>query len=549
MSKYFARLAQSTHSRSTEGGYAPPFYDASWSKISRMSLTLGTQSLASIGYFLLLALIAGVSYAQAPLYSSNQNQYFLHGLAHFIGHLSDDWLANTVDPTPVFSLLVTMTYRYLWEHAFYLYHVLNCGVYFYGLLGIVSSTLDKGASKGKQVVCIALVILMHSALFGRLSLAVLGVDLRWLATNGVAGQYILGGTFQPSMFGTFLVVSIFVFLRGRPYLAVFFAAVAATVHPTYLLAAGVLVLSYALVTVREKGDIREASLIALTGLILVLPIATYVYYAFKPSSPSVWAVAQNILINVRLPHHFLIRRWLVRAAYLQIAIVLGGLYQLRKTRLFPIMFFSALIAGGLTIAQVLLHSTSLALLLPWRLSAYLVPISSSIIVVHLVARVLDLSAKNAVRVERVFVSLGWSLILISFVGGMFLMRRDFADSQSEASVRMMQFVRNTRTAGSVYLIPNDLERFRLYTGVPVLVDHKSIPYRDVELVEWYTRYRGARDFYGLDQPAMCAAAARLSAMYALTHVVLRSDQAGGGCGTLRRLYEDNSYSVFSIIRQ
>ncbi len=548
MRKHFARLAHPRLLEFSEGGYAPPPSRALWIKMSGMSLALGTNSVVSIGYFLLLTLIAGLSYTQAPLYSSNQNQYFLHGLAHFVGHLADDWLANTADPTPVFSLLVTLTYRYFGEHAFYLYHMLVCGVYFYGLLGIIASTFNNGASKGKQVVYVAIVIFLHSALLGYLSSTVLRVDLRWLATNGLAGQYILGATFQPSMFGAFLVLSIFAFLRGRAFLAVFLAAVAATVHPTYLVAAGVLVLSFALMAVRENRGIREASLIILTGVVLMLPIAMYVYLAFKPSSPSAWAAAQDILINVRLPHHFLIRRWLVRAAALQIAIVLSGIYLLKKTRLYTILLFSALVAGSLTSAQVLLHSTSLALLLPWRLSVYLVPISSSVIAAYLVARVLDLKAENPLK-EKIFVSLGWLLILISFLAGILLMKRDFADSQSEAGVQMMQFVRSTRTAGSVYLIPNDLERFRLYTGVPVFVDHKSIPYGDVELVEWYTRFRVARDFYGLDQPAMCAAAARLSATYALTHVVLHSDQAGDGCGSLRRLYEDNSYSVFKFVRQ
>ena len=56
---------------------------------------------------LLLALAFAVAYTQSPLFYSNQNQYLLHGLAKGgYGHLSHDWLANTHDPTPVFSALV-----------------------------------------------------------------------------------------------------------------------------------------------------------------------------------------------------------------------------------------------------------------------------------------------------------------------------------------------------------------------------------------------------------------------------------------------------------
>src|SRR5690242_17866429 len=37
-----------------------------------------------------------VAHTQCPLYYSNQNQYFLHGLAAGgLGYLNEDWLANT----------------------------------------------------------------------------------------------------------------------------------------------------------------------------------------------------------------------------------------------------------------------------------------------------------------------------------------------------------------------------------------------------------------------------------------------------------------------
>src|SRR5579871_1450393 len=63
-----------------------------------------------------------VAYGQAPLYYSNQNQYFLHGLAAAgVGHLNEDWLARTLDPTPVFSALVAATASYLQPWMFHVY--------------------------------------------------------------------------------------------------------------------------------------------------------------------------------------------------------------------------------------------------------------------------------------------------------------------------------------------------------------------------------------------------------------------------------------------
>ncbi len=516
---------------------------------SGMTLTLVRKSLRSIGYFLLLGLVASICYVQSPLYSSNQNQYFLHGLARAgFGLLDGDWLAGTADPTPIFTLLVTATYRYLHESAFYLYYVLFFAVYLYGLITITSSTYLGGDSKGNQVVYITLILLMHSAVLARLSAGVLGVNLRGLLTDGVAGFYLLGDMFQPSMAGVFLVLSISLFLRSRAFLATAFAALAGTVHPTYLLAASVLVSSYALVMVREGSNVREAWLVGVIGLVLLLPIVSYIYVAFKPTSLPTWALAQDILSNVRLPHHFLIRRWLVKTAYLQIALVVAGLFLARKTRLYPVMLFSFVAAVGLTIAQAVSHSASLALLLPWRLFVYLVPISSSILAYCLVSYVSRQADGKALRNKALLAQLGWSAILVMFLGGTVYTRRDVEASRSDPSVPMMEFVRKARTTGSVYLIPVDLERFRLYTGAPILVDHKSIPYRDRELVEWYERYRAATNFYRLDQRSICPSLVQLSAKYALTHVVFKAAQTGADCSNLRRLYEDVNYSVYSLVR-
>ncbi|HEY62281.1 MAG TPA: hypothetical protein G4N95_06475, partial [Anaerolineae bacterium] len=72
-----------------------------------------------------------LAYSQAPLYTSNQNQYFLHGLAKAgYGFLANDWLANTLDSTPVFSLIVKTLYAlFHWQGLFYGVFGLLSGVY------------------------------------------------------------------------------------------------------------------------------------------------------------------------------------------------------------------------------------------------------------------------------------------------------------------------------------------------------------------------------------------------------------------------------------
>ena len=103
---------------------------------------------APICLFLLFASAFGISHALAPLYVQNQNQYFLHGLASVdFGYLSEDWLANTKDNDPLFSLLVGVTYRVLNDSFFYIYFILLSGVYLYALVGIGSNIFNLNSSK------------------------------------------------------------------------------------------------------------------------------------------------------------------------------------------------------------------------------------------------------------------------------------------------------------------------------------------------------------------------------------------------------------------
>ena len=79
----------------------------------------------SIGQFLFIAFVFGISYTQKPLYYDNQTTNFFHGLAQAgYGFLENDWFASTIDPLPAFTFLVKMTHLYLNEYAFYFYYIL-----------------------------------------------------------------------------------------------------------------------------------------------------------------------------------------------------------------------------------------------------------------------------------------------------------------------------------------------------------------------------------------------------------------------------------------
>ena len=151
----------------------------------------------------------GLSYAQAPLYYSNQNQYFLHGLANAgVGCLEEDWLANTADPTPLFSAIISLTYRMAPDVVFYLYYLMMQGLYCWSLLGLFEVVANGRATKTARLCFGTLLVVVHAMLVRQASQELQGVDYIWFLQAGVANQYVLGFGLQPSVAGVFLIASI-----------------------------------------------------------------------------------------------------------------------------------------------------------------------------------------------------------------------------------------------------------------------------------------------------------------------------------------------------
>src|SRR5579875_492571 len=247
--------------------------------------------------FLFWSLLFGLAYTQPPLYYSNQNQYFLHGLAQGgLGFLNEDWLANTADPTPLFSTVVALTYRYLHESIFYLYYILIIGVYFHALLGIFEYLGGRRTTTRMRLGFLALLVLLHSALLRWTSAQLFGVDYPWYFQAGLANQYVLGAGLQPSVFGVLLLLSVRAFLRDRPFEAVTWSSLTVVMHSTYLLSAVFLTIAYLYLLVRARR-VREALFAGLWAVLLVAPILLYLVRNFAPSSPETFAQAQHLLVH------------------------------------------------------------------------------------------------------------------------------------------------------------------------------------------------------------------------------------------------------------
>src|SRR5207247_4148234 len=110
---------------------------------------------------------------------------------------------------------------------------------------------------------------------------------------------------------------------------------------------------------------------------------------------------------------------------------------------------------------------------------------------------------------------------------------------------LLNFVRDHLEPGDVYLIPAairpvvsavswDLQRFRLLTGAATYVDRKAIPYKDVEVVEWFRRVKQAERWYAADD---WDAAHDDLLKEGVTHVVVPASVAGPAA-TLWPIYAD-----------
>jgi hypothetical protein len=288
----------------------------------------------------------------------------------------------------------------------------------------------------------------------------------------------------------------------------------------------------------------------------------YMIAAFRPTSLGLWVQAQAILVHYRLPRHALVATWLDTLVYVRVAIVLLGLYVLRRTELFRIMAAFFLTAVGLTLVQVLTQNDTLALVFPWRFSTVLVPVSTMMILAHVLSRLLDDLERRVPRAGSAVVALSvLAMAGLVAAGGLEMARRFDSKVQAESgavtgfgartyvisveSGPVMRHIRATMSPEDTYLIPEDWRYFRLFTGAPAFIEFWFIPYNDVAVIEWYKRVRLADAFYAATGDARCGMLGELSESYKVTHIVVSASDSGG-CRNWQLLFGDGKYTLFKV---
>ncbi|HLL87024.1 MAG TPA: DUF6798 domain-containing protein [Thermoleophilaceae bacterium] len=502
----------------------------------------------------LLGIAFELVYGQAPLYTGNQHTYVLHGLAQAgVGLLPLDWQANTVDPTPATSVLVAAAAGLGSEWLLILLHVGLIGAYGVALVAIGVRLLRLDGLP-RRLVFVALLLFVHSWVAARLGLP---DDIRSLASKGLAGQYAPGLTFQPSLFGVLIVASLLVYARGRLLAAVALASAAAIFHPTYLLSAVVLCGAYLADVYARSRDFRTVAQAAALATVLLVPVAVYALVAFAPAPGGAHEAAQNVLVDYRIPHHAKPSKWFAPDDALRLAIVAGGLLVAWRTVLFPVLALSVAAAAALTAVQLATGSETLALLFPWRVSVWLVPVSAALLLAAATRAVFALggalgrlaawsSPARAARLEssgRAAIGvLAGLLIAVSLVAGLPQIGRLSAEPRRGPAAAL---VAGEARPGAIFLIPPRLHEFRVDAQVPVYVDYKSNPYEDLEVLAWRDRLRAATRVYRRGR-IECRRAAALAPRARITHVVTEGRMRGERCPDLTRVRRTGALTLFRV---
>ncbi|HEV3144555.1 MAG TPA: DUF6798 domain-containing protein, partial [Gemmataceae bacterium] len=448
------------------------------------------------------------------------------------------------------------------------------GIYWYTLKNLFEFLVPQ-SSATTRLVFFTLFVAIHAAALRWTSVHFLNRDYPWYLQSGVAGQYVLGPGLQPSVFGVLLVSSLVAFVRRRPYFAILLADLGAVMHSTYLLMAAMLTLTYVILLFRERR-FQTAIIAAVCSLWVVSPIVYYDWRNFGPSSPQEFRQAQTIIATIRIPHHAMIARWLDKIAWVQMAWTALALLTTWRTRLFPVLLLLIFFSLVLTLVQYFTGSHTLALLFPWRMSALLMPIATTVILARAIWFIAGALKSTPRWLNMAMQCACFAALAGLVVGGIVVSQKGLSYRVDEGEEGLLTYVREHKQPGDVYLlpisipkvgggqkgvpstsftppprpqpgsnlIPVDLQRFRLSTGAPIFVDFKSIPYQDREVLEWSQRLEINEKLYqqnDWDNPKLRAELAK----HHITHVVTTAQQGIDSPHYVLQ-YSDSHYRLFKI---
>ncbi|NTU92592.1 MAG: hypothetical protein HGB29_04770 [Chlorobiaceae bacterium] len=471
---------------------------------------------------------------QEPLFTENQNTKFLHAAARTgQGFLGRDWMANTIDPLPAFTMLIETLFRL---DSIWLVYLL-----FPVLLALLLFSLTSIADR--------LYGIRRNAAAMALFLGVLFIEQKNLQL-GFGTQYLIGHYFQPCVFGVLIVLAIDRILDEARLQASALLAVAAAFHPAYMPSALLILGTVTAITIWKEKKVTAGAVLPLALFIaLSAPLVLRYKLMFAYSSPSVGAEAMSILSTQRISVHTKVRSWLNYEDYANMALILVSMVMVRRTLLFWIMApLAALIAVTVPLLYVF-SWPSLEVLTPWRTSVILLPLSWTILAGWLASRLIPFMEHNR-TVRNLLFALGCVAIAIPVALHLPDQISLFRNREKSPESPVMSFARNHSTASDLWLVPTregSFDAFRLESGVPILANWKTHPYKDREILEWYRRNNDAAAFYDrAATPEGPELLRQLGKRYGVTHAVVGSDIPTARYSGMRICWKNERYTIIGL---
>lgn len=493
-------------------------------------------------WFFCYPLLFGFGYSQSVLFASNQNTKLISGLS-LAGYkdVASDWMAGTTDTFPLFSMLLKWQFEivglYLGVHGAFLLLVS-----LYGITGVwlAKQLIGEVDNPGRYLFSFSLIwMFIHW----------FRVRDNWLRVfpDGLGGQYMLDTYYQPCVYGVLLLSATAAYASKRNLLAAFLLILGALLHPAYLISSSLIAGTIVLLPANRKLEItwRQRVVFIFIFSVCMVGYSVWMLGQVGTGDPELQKEAHTLLAETRIPHHALLSEWDLKNS---VAFMLAGLlaaWMARKHLIGQLIFVLLLIVSATLVWTTVAYDPTVAVAAPWRISAFLAPLSWVVILSSVAVWLHREIGKERFVSFKTFMEITVVGSSVAAVWGLASLYAQYEAKQSAEYFAVSRFIETVHEPGNQYMVPIEDLNIRMEAGVPVYVTWKTHPTRDTEFLHWYDRISKARSVYDGKIPA--GELSDYLDSLAVTHLVWPTANIRFPYSELgQKLYADENYSLWKL---
>ena len=272
----------------------------------------------------------------------------------------------------------------------------------------------------------------------------------------------------------------------------------------------------------------------------------YIFSNFILYDPQINYEAQKIQSEIRIPHHAHIKFWFsTKDIQTLILILLALVIGFKNLRFFIPLLIVFLMTLFLSIYQFYTSNNFLGLLFPWRSSVYIVPLCSMIILSNILKIIYSKYLLSYTHLFRFLQLISITLILMStFIG--FKITVNSLNSEN-LNFPISHEIKKNKIDIERILIPTNLQKIRLNSGLPIFVDWKATPFRNDEVVEWYERIKLSNSFFGTEElNIQNELLLKIIEKEYISHILIRDYEGNHILDNCNLIFKKNDYLFYDI---